>query len=45
MNHRSWLFVPGNSEKKLSKSVQTGADVVVELRWKKVEESTKPEGR
>ena len=26
---RSWLFIPGDSEKKLSKAVGTGADVVI----------------
>ena len=26
---RSWLFVPGDSEKKLSKAAATGADVVI----------------
>jgi citrate lyase subunit beta / citryl-CoA lyase len=29
MHHRSWLFVPGDSEKKLGKAVSTGADVIV----------------
>ncbi len=26
---RSWLFVPGDSEKKLSKAAATGADVII----------------
>ena len=29
MSVRSWLFVPGDSEKKLSKAAGTGADVVI----------------
>lgn len=29
MHHRSWLFVPGDSDKKLGKAVSTGADVIV----------------
>lgn len=29
MAMRSWLFVPGDSEKKLSKAAETGADVII----------------
>jgi citrate lyase subunit beta/citryl-CoA lyase len=29
MQQRSWLFVPGDSEKKLGKAVDTGADVII----------------
>lgn len=29
MNPRSWLFVPADSEKKLTKSLQSGADAVI----------------
>ncbi len=29
MPHRSWLFVPGDSEKKLGKALATGADVLI----------------
>jgi citrate lyase subunit beta/citryl-CoA lyase len=29
MQHRSWLFVPGDSEKKLGKAAGTGADVII----------------
>lgn len=29
MAHRSWLFVPGDSEKKLSKAATTGADAII----------------
>lgn len=29
MHHRSWLFVPGDSEKKLGKAASTGADAII----------------
>ncbi|MFN9376272.1 MAG: aldolase/citrate lyase family protein, partial [Novosphingobium sp.] len=29
MQQRSWLFVPGDSEKKLGKAADTGADVII----------------
>lgn len=29
MSYRSWLFVPGDSENKLGKSLESGADVIV----------------
>lgn len=45
MYHRSWLFVPGNSEKKLSKSVQTGADVIVVDLEDSVPADAKPTAR
>ena len=29
MHQRSWLFVPGDSAKKLGKAADTGADVII----------------
>ncbi|MCB2060742.1 MAG: CoA ester lyase [Novosphingobium sp.] len=45
MYHRSWLFVPANSEKKLGKAFQTGADVVVVDLEDSVPAEAKPEAR
>lgn len=42
---RSWLFVPGDSEKKLSKAASTGADVVIVDLEDSVAESGKERAR
>ncbi|MFM5893912.1 MAG: aldolase/citrate lyase family protein, partial [Novosphingobium sp.] len=38
---RSWLFVPGDSEKKLGKAAATGADVLI----LDLEDSVAPENK
>ena len=45
MPYRSWLLVPGDSEKKLSKAVSTGADVVVVDLADSVPLAAKPNAR
>ncbi len=45
MAMRSWLFVPGDSEKKLSKAAATGADVVILDLEDSVAESGKQRAR
>ena len=42
---RSWLFVPGDSEKKLSKAAATGADVIILDLEDSVAHSTKAQAR
>ena len=45
MSARSWLFVPGDSEKKLSKGADTGADVLILDLEDSVADGRKPIGR
>ncbi len=45
MSLRSWLFVPGDSEKKLSKGADTGADVLILDLEDSVADGRKPVGR
>ncbi|MGR8948909.1 MAG: HpcH/HpaI aldolase/citrate lyase family protein [Gammaproteobacteria bacterium] len=45
MSLRSWLFVPGDSEKKLSKGAGTGADVLILDLEDSVADGRKPIGR
>ena len=45
MPYRSWLLVPGDSERKLSKSIATGADVVVVDLADSVSYGAKPRAR
>lgn len=45
MSARSWLFVPGDSEKKLSKGAGTGADVLILDLEDSVADGRKPIGR
>ena len=45
MQYRSWLFVPGDSEKKLGRAVSTGADVTVIDLEAGVEPALKPIAR
>ncbi len=45
MSLRSWLFVPGDSEKKLAKGAGTGADVLIIDLEDSVADGRKPVGR
>jgi len=45
MQHRSWLFVPGDSEKKLGKAASTGADVIIVDLEDSVVPAAKPAAR
>lgn len=45
MKHRSWLIVPGNSDKRLAMAVATGADVIVVDLADTVPNEVKPEAR
>ncbi|MEM7467398.1 MAG: CoA ester lyase [Pseudomonadota bacterium] len=45
MSLRSWLFVPGDSEKKLAKGAGTGADVLILDLEDAVADARKPVGR
>lgn len=45
MQQRSWLFVPGDSEKKLAKAAGTGADVIILDLEDAVALSNKPQAR
>ena len=45
MAMRSWLFVPGDSERKLAKAAQSGADVVIIDLEDAVRENAKPQAR
>lgn len=45
MKMRSWLFVPGDSQRKLDKVIDTGADVVIVDLEDAVTEPAKPEAR
>ena len=45
MSLRSWLFVPGDSEKKLSKGADTGADALILDLEDSVADGRKPVGR
>jgi len=45
MAMRSWLFVPGDSEKKLGKAAATGADVVIVDLEDSVAPANKPRAR
>ena len=45
MSLRSWLFVPGDSEKKLSRGADTGADVLILDLEDSVADARKPVGR
>ncbi len=45
MQQRSWLFVPGDSEKKLGKAAGTGADVIIVDLEDAVAPANKPQAR
>ncbi len=45
MQHRSWLFVPGDSERKLGKAATTGADVILVDLEDSVTQDAKPAAR
>lgn len=45
MTLRSWLFVPGDSEKKLAKATETGADVIILDLEDSVTPANKPRAR